>query len=126
MRVIGKIGKNEIILEIDDSSSPNTAKEFLKKIPFDVGINVWGEELYTDKTPLTQKEENSVSVVSLNDVAYWPPGNAICLFFGPTPLGTPDQIKPYSPVNVIGKIINPDKKIISSVKQGQKISFRLG
>ena len=62
--------------------------------------------MYTDKTPISAKEENSQSVVYLSDVAYWPEGNAICLFLGPTPISKEsDKILPYSPVNIIGKII---------------------
>jgi len=62
-------------------------------------------------------------LVNLNDVAYWPSGKAICLFFGPTPIGKKGEIKPYSPVNVIGKIINPDKNILSKMNEGTKIIF---
>jgi len=32
----------------------------------------------------------------LYDVAYWPTGKAICLFYGPTPIGNKNEIKPYS------------------------------
>ena len=58
------------------------------------------------------------------DVAYWPTGKAICLFFGPTPIGKEGEIKPYSPVNVIGKIKNPDKSILKKVDNGMKVTFR--
>jgi hypothetical protein len=37
-------------------------------------------------------------------VAFWPPGQAICLFYGLTPMSTGDEIRPASPVNVIGQI----------------------
>lgn len=114
-----------ISLELDDSSSPKTAKEFIKKLPFTVKLNIWGDEIYTDESPILASEENAISPVDLNDVAYWPQGKAICLFYGPTPIGKKGEITPYSPVNVIGKIINPDKKIISKIKDGQKATFQL-
>lgn len=47
--------------------------------------------------------ENSRALVDLMDVAYWPQGRAICLFFGPTPISKKGEIKPYSPVNINGK-----------------------
>ena len=53
------------------------------------------------------------------DVAYWPQGNALCLFYGPTPISNGNEIKPYSPVNVIGRIIskgNIAKKVDDSTK----------
>ena len=113
----------DITIELDDTSSPKTYTSFLKLLPFSVTAHIWGEEIYTDESPITQPEENAKDLVNLNDVAYWPNGKAICLFFGPTPIGKKGEIKPYSPVNVIGKIINPDKNILSKMNEGAKITF---
>ena len=44
------------------------------------------------------------------DVAYWPEGRAICLFLGPTPISKDGKILAYSPVNIVGKIIDPPVK----------------
>lgn len=124
-KIILEIPKLEnIILELDDKTSPKTVKSLLDSLPFSVGINLWGEEIYTDETPITMTEENAKPVVELNDVAYWPTGKAICLFYGPTPIGKKGEIKPYSPVNVIGKIITPDKSILSKIKDGTIVSFK--
>ena len=114
-----------IDLEIDDELAPKTVSYFLKCLPLDVKINSWGEELYTDETPVAIGEENAKSLVDLMDVAYWPTGKAICLFFGPTPIGKKDEIKPYSPVNVIGKIKNTDKKFLKNVSDGTTVTFSL-
>ena len=112
-----------ITIELDDIGSPKTCTSFLESLPFSVTAHIWGEEIYTDESPITQSEENAKDLVNLNDVAYWPNGKAICLFFGPTPIGKKGEIKPYSPVNVIGKIINPDKNILSKMNEGTKITF---
>ena len=114
-----------ITIELDDTSSPKTCASFLKSLPFSVTAHIWGEEIYTDESPIIQSEENSKDLVNLNDVAYWPNGKAVCLFFGPTPIGKKGEIKPYSPVNVIGKIINPDKNILSKMNEGTKITFNI-
>ncbi len=113
-----------ITIELDDTSSPKTCASFLKSLPFSVTAHIWGEEIYTDESPITQPEENAKDLVNLNDVAYWPSGKAICLFFGPTPIGKKGEIKPYSPVNIIGKIINADKSVIKNFKEGTKITFQ--
>ena len=113
-----------IDLELDDEMSRNTVKFFLDCLPFTVAINSWGDELYTSETPITVEEENAKSLVELMDVAYWPPGKAICLFFGPTPIGKKNEIKPYSPVNVIGKIKTTDKKFLKDVRDGMRVTFR--
>ncbi|MGI0011344.1 MAG: cyclophilin-like fold protein [Nitrosopumilaceae archaeon] len=114
-----------IDLELDDEMSPNTVKSFLDRLPFTVAINSWGKEIYTNETPVVIGEENAKAVVELMDVAYWPPGKAICLFFGPTPIGKKDEIKPYSPVNVIGKIKTTDKKFLKDVPDGMMVTFRI-
>ena len=69
--------------------------------------------------------ENAKPLIDLMDVAFWPAGNAICLFFEPTPIGKKDEIKPYSPVNVIGKIKNTDKKFLKNVPDGMMVTFSL-
>ena len=114
-----------IDLELNDETSPNTVRSFLNCLPFSVKINSWGEELYTDEIPVSIGEEDAKDLVDFMDVAYWPPGKAICLFFGPTPIGTKDEIKPYSPVNVIGKIKTTDKKFLNDVSDGMMVTFRL-
>jgi len=123
-KIIIDITQNEYLeIELDYSLAPNTVKAILDNLPISVTVHVWGEEIYTDPIPVIVQEENSKPLVSLLDVAYWPPGHAICLFFGPTPIGHKGEIKPYSPVNVIGKIISKDVKIPINI-DGKKITFR--
>lgn len=115
---------SNILLELDDANSPKTVQDFVEKLPFTVDLNVWGDEIYTSKSPISQPEENAKSPVNLYDVAYWPTGKAICLFYGPTPIGNPGEITPASPVNIIGKIVSPDKTVLDNV-HSQKVTFSL-
>ncbi len=111
-------------LELNDEKSPKTVESLLANLPFTLELNVWGDEIYTSSSPINIPEENAASPVSLNDVAYWPTGKAICLFYGPTPIGKKNEITPASPVNVIGKIIDPDKSVLNSA-EGKEATFRL-
>ena len=115
-----------ILIELDDFKSPTTTRAILDSLPIKLKINRWGDELYTDKTPILAGEENSQSVVYLSDVAYWPEGNAICLFLGPTPISKePNKIVPYSPVNVIGKIITPSSyDILNKIKDSTTVLIK--
>ena len=125
-RISVKFTENDITIyiELDSSQSPNTVKSILDSLPLEVKINRWGDELYTDKTSIVAVEENSKSQVNLHDVAYWPEGNALCLFYGPTPISkSPDKILPYSPVNIVGKIISKDN-ILDKVKDSSNIIVR--
>ena len=98
----------EVSVELDDKQAPKTVYAILEKLPIKVKINRWGDELYTDPMPVKVKEENAKSLVNLMDVAYWPQGQGLCLFFGPTPISKGNEIKPYSAVNVIGKIVSKE------------------
>lgn len=119
-------GINEtVLIKLDDSRSPNTVKAILENLPIEVNINKWGKELYTDKTSITAHEENAKSEVNLLDVAYWPEGNALCLFYGPTPISKSDKIEPYSPVNIVGHIVSDQSiDIINKVKDTSRVIIK--
>jgi len=67
--------------------------------------------------------EDAKELVSLGDIGYWPPGKAMCLFFGKTPISRGDEIRPASPVNIIGKV-EGDLKLLRKVKDGEEIIIR--
>lgn len=124
--VVVEIPKTDnITLELDDKIAPETIRLLIKCMPLTVRVNVWGDEIYTDSIPINAPKENEKSLVDLHDVAYWAPGNAVCLFYGPTPISGKNQIKPYSPVNVIGKIMDPDKTILTKIGAKTKATFRM-
>jgi hypothetical protein len=97
----GNVGVVEA--ELFDRVSPKTYDAFLKAMPFESNANTWGEEIYFD-TPVQMTSENGKKKVEVGDIAYWPPGRSMCLFFGRTPASTGSEPVAASPVNVIGKI----------------------
>src|SRR6266566_2855101 len=62
----------------------------------------WGDEIYFG-IPVKAESEDPREVVEPGDLAYWPPGSAFCIFYGPTPASRGDEIRPASPVNVVVK-----------------------
>lgn len=61
----------KVPIEHDDSHSPKTVRAIIDKLPIRTTINNrWGDELYTDGTPVKVGEENAKPAVSLMDVAY--------------------------------------------------------
>jgi uncharacterized protein len=113
-----------VLIKLDDSQSPNTVKAILDNLPIEVNINKWGKELYTDKTSIRAKEENAKSEVNLLDVAFWPEGCALCLFYGPTPISKPNKIEPYSPVNIVGHIVTEQGDIINKVNDTTRVIIK--
>lgn len=125
--VFSELDDKIVRIELDDSLSPKTFKAILDNLPVEVSINKWGDELYTDRTIISvEEEDNTKTEVNELDVAYWPEGNALCLFYGPTPISKNGKILAYSPVNIIGKIVGSSNKddILNQIKDGTKVIIR--
>ncbi|MCZ7394230.1 MAG: cyclophilin-like fold protein [Candidatus Methanoperedens sp.] len=88
-------------------------------LPFESTAHRWGEEIYFD-IPLDLKLENGKEVLDVGDIAYWPPGKNMCIFFGPTPSSKGGEVRAYSAVSVFGKVIG-DARIFRTVKEGEGI-----
>ncbi len=127
IRVIFQDIKREIPVELDDSHSPKTVETLLENLPIEVSIHRWGDELYTEKTKIAEEPENAKIKVNLFDVAYWPEGKALCLFFGPTPISKTGEILAYSPVNIVGKIIahnNEEHDVLNKIRDSERVVFK--
>jgi hypothetical protein len=109
----------EIEAELFEDKNPKTMNAIWKNLPFATQANTWGDEIYFS-IPVKIDEENSQSVVEIGDLGYWPPGQAFCIFFGPTPISRGNEIKPASPVNIFGEV-KADPNILKTVKNGDTI-----
>jgi len=81
-----------------------TATAIWQALPIEARASTWGDEIYFSIPVHQSVESNAGDVVALGDVAYWPPGNAFCIFFGPTPASRGDEIRAASAVNVVGRL----------------------
>jgi hypothetical protein len=99
--------------------NPVTAKAVWEKLPIEGKAKTWGDEIYFT-IPVTCNVENPRELVYVGEVAYWPPGDAICIFFGPTPISGNGEIRPASPVNVFAKIVN-NLKLLKLVRSGETV-----
>ena len=101
------------------NENPLTVDAIWSKLPIEGKANTWGDEIYFP-IPVQVDAENQSEVVQMGDLAYWPPGNALCIFFGPTPASWDKEIRPASPVNVIGRIVD-NPRLFKLVSPGDKI-----
>ena len=121
MRIkISTPSSGEVEAELTDEN-PETAKAIWEALPLEARANTWGDEIYFS-IPVSIEAENLKAVVDLGDLGYWPPGNAFCIFFGPTPMSRGDEIRPASPVNVFGRVIG-DPKVFKAVRGGEKVKL---
>ena len=96
------VGDIELDAELNDSE---TASRILAELPIRSNFNTWGDEIYF-QIPVTADPEDPRETVDSGDLAYWPPGKAFCIFYGPTPVSEGDEIRPASPVNPVGRVLS--------------------
>ncbi len=114
-------GKNELHGELNES---DTAQAVIRRLPLEFSMSRWGEEYYgnigkslgIDEAPDAREE------MEIGELAYWVPGNALCVFFGPTPASSGSEPRAASPVNPIGKVTG-DVQLLS--QEGGSIKMRV-
>ena len=102
--------------ELDQTA---TAQTIWDALPIEGRANTWGDEIYFS-IPVQLEEEDAQEVVEKGDLGYWPPGKAFCIFFGRTPASRGDEIRPASPVNVLGRL-EGDPTVFKRVRSGEKV-----
>ncbi len=104
-------GEVTAFAKLNDSS---TAKHILDALPLTGNGARWGQEIYFSIPVKIRDVKHSVSVVEKGDLAYWPPGSAFCIFWGPTPASHGDEIRAASAVSVFGRL-EGDPTVFESV-----------
>jgi len=111
-----KAGQLEITAELNDTK---TAQAVWEALPINNSGQRWGDEIYFS-IPVSLELENGQESVNIGDIGYWPPGQALCIFFGPTPASTGNEIRPASAVTVLGKVAG-NTSLLKKVKSGTEI-----
>jgi hypothetical protein len=91
--------------------APRTVDAITKILPIEGRAAQWKEEIYFE-IPLKMGDEKAKPTVETGSIAFWPMGNALCVFFG--------ESQPYSPVNIIGKVTK-NLPVFEGVKSGTRI-----
>jgi hypothetical protein len=111
------IGQVEAVVAFEN---PKTAAAVLNVLPLKERANRWGDEVYFG-IPVDVKEENARAEVEVGSVAYWPPGHALCIFFGPTPASRGNEPRAASPVNVFAQVVG-DVGVLKRVRDGEEVT----
>jgi len=110
-----KIETLELSAELNDSV---TATRLLSLLPLKFSMSRWGDEYYGDCGIKTALSQDSRDIMEVGELAVWPAGNALCIFFGPTPSSRGNEPRAVSPVNPVGRLLDsPEalKKLGSSI-----------
>ena len=114
-----KIAIKDIVLdgELFDTAC---AKSVEAALPVVTVPNEWGDEFYFEIPVAKPLDDTATTSVKVGDIGYWPPGNALAIFFGPTPISKGKDPVPASAVNLVGKI-NGDASILRRAKGSTEI-----
>jgi len=107
--VIEGIGEAEA--ELVRHLAPRTVEAIMRKLPIEGRAALWKEEVYFE-IPVKMGNEKAKPTVEKGVIAFWPMGNALCIFYGET--------QPYSPVNIVGQVTK-NLELFGQVKGGAKI-----
>ncbi len=113
-RITVRAGEVTIDGQLNDSP---TADLLWEALTVKAVANTWGDEIYFSIPVTVEEDDSAQETVDLGAIAYWPPGNALCLFFGPTPMSRGDEIRPASAVNMLG-MLEGDPTVLKSIQPG--------
>lgn len=119
MDVTIQVGNLSFQAALDDSE---TAHAVVAALPISGSASGWGDEIYFSTQIALVEADDAREEVEVGAVAYWPPGKAICLFFGPTPVSRGSEPRAASPVNVFGRIVG-DPSQLRAVQNGAQVKI---
>lgn len=94
-------GSISLTAELDGTA---LAKTVAAKLPIETTPNKWGDEFYFEIPVQSDLDETATKKVKVGDIGFWPPGKAMAIFFGPTPMSSGAEPVPASAVCILGRI----------------------
>ena len=113
-------GKHKFSAHLNDSE---TAVAIWDALPITGQVQTWGDEIYFAIPVTAEPSDDAQETVPKGAIAYWRPGKALCLFWGPTPMSRGDEIRPASAVNLVGQI-EGDPTLLAQIPNDSKILIR--
>lgn len=98
-----QIGHTRFPVALYDSTA---SRSLFSVLPQTISMYSWGNEYYGE-LPITldYAGDKLQDIFQPGEIALWPEGNAICVFFGPTPISHADECRMASDGVALGKII---------------------
>jgi hypothetical protein len=87
--------------EFSDSAA---GRMISSSLPLAAEMSRWGDEYYGSVGIDIPEDGTERDIMEVGEIAYWPPGKALCIFFGRTPASTDERPRAASPVIPIGRV----------------------
>ncbi len=91
-------------------------------LPLRISVSTWGDEIYGDIGLDVDLTAGATDVAAVGDLAILPPGRALCIFFGPTPVSRGAEPRAASPIEPVGCIDDPDVQVLRGVRSGATLT----
>jgi hypothetical protein len=105
-----------------DASDSKTYRAFDESLPINGKVSRWGDEIYFYVGFNAPLERGARSRMNIGEIAYWPDGPALAIFFGPTPASEDEHPKAASNCNVLGSTDMPPE-VLRRARDGAKITI---
>jgi hypothetical protein len=102
--------RDQFVIETRDDET-DTVTQLLGALPLETVVNRWGEEIYFDVPISSDLEKDARAEMDIGEVAFWPTGSALAVFFGPTPASTNGRPRAYSDCNIVGRILEEPARL---------------
>lgn len=96
------------------------ARAIADLLPLHAPVHEWGDEFYFFLPVELGPDGTATMDVDAGDIGFWPPGPAVAIFFGPTPLSEGDRPVPASAVNLVGRV-QGDPRLLQRAKGSAEV-----
>lgn len=118
MRV--RAGDVDMVADLRDTP---TAEVLWLQLPVEARAARWGDEFYFQiPEMMADPEDDAREVMEVGELGYWVEGQAVAVFFGPTPASREGEPRAVAAVNVLGRI-RGDAKAFDRLEDG--VTFHL-
>jgi hypothetical protein len=101
-KIVIEVSGRTLEAELSDSKAGQIISSSL---PLTAQMSRWGDEYYGSVGVDIPEDGTAREIMEVGEIAYWPPGRALCIFFGLTPASMDDRPRAASPVLPIGRVI---------------------
>jgi len=115
-----RAGDVDLVADLRDTP---TADALWGLLPVSSRAARWGDEFYFRiEAMLAEHEDDARDVMEIGEIGFWVQGQAVTVFFGPTPASRDGEPRAVVPVNVLGRI-RGDARALDRLDDG--VTFHL-